>query len=230
MRNFCIQKFEKRFSKKSNLIFDFDDSIWLPNVSNANKKFDWLKNGNKIKKIIFYSKLVIAGNEYLKQFAINYNKNVIIIPTTIDTEEYKKIPLKNRKITIGWSGSITTIQHFEYALGFLKKIKEKYKDIVEIKVIGDDNYVNNELDELTDFLEKAVSVLKKNGRPTVITFHSLEDRIVKEFFKEKTKDCVCPPEYPVCVCNTVPELKIITRKPIVPSEDEIKRNKRARSA
>ncbi len=91
-------------------------------------------------------------------------------------------------------------------------------------------YVNNELEELEEFLEKAVSLLNKKGRIVVITFHSLEDRIVKEFFKEKTKTCVCPPEYPVCVCNTVPELKIITRKPIIPGNEELKVNRRARSA
>ncbi len=91
-------------------------------------------------------------------------------------------------------------------------------------------YVNDELGELEDFLEKAVSVLNKNGRLAVITFHSLEDRIVKNFFKEKTKECICPPDYPVCVCNTKPELKIISRKPIIPGSDEIKNNKRSRSA
>jgi 16S rRNA (cytosine1402-N4)-methyltransferase len=91
-------------------------------------------------------------------------------------------------------------------------------------------YVNNELDELEEFLEKSVSVLNKNGKLVIITFHSLEDRIVKNFFKEKTKTCICPPEYPVCVCETKPELKIVTRKPIVPSAEEIKLNKRSRSA
>lgn len=91
-------------------------------------------------------------------------------------------------------------------------------------------FVNNELDELEDFLEKAVSVLNKNGKLAIITFHSLEDRIVKNFFKEKTKTCICPTEYPVCVCDTKPELKIVTRKPIVPSAEEIKQNRRSRSA
>ena len=91
-------------------------------------------------------------------------------------------------------------------------------------------FVNNELDELEEFLEKAVSVLKKNGKLAIITFHSLEDRIVKQYFKEKTKTCICPPEYPVCMCDTKPELKIVTRKPIVPSAEEIKLNRRSRSA
>jgi 16S rRNA (cytosine1402-N4)-methyltransferase len=91
-------------------------------------------------------------------------------------------------------------------------------------------YVNNELDELEDFLEKSLSRLKKNGRIAIITFHSLEDRIVKDFFKSKTKTCICPPEYPVCVCDVKPELKILTRKPIIPSAEEVKSNKRSRSA
>ncbi|MCF6268289.1 MAG: 16S rRNA (cytosine(1402)-N(4))-methyltransferase RsmH [Melioribacteraceae bacterium] len=91
-------------------------------------------------------------------------------------------------------------------------------------------FVNNELDELEEFLEKAVSVLNSNGRLAIITFHSLEDRIVKNYFKEKTKTCVCPTEYPVCMCDTKPELKIVTKKPIVPSAEEVKLNRRSRSA
>jgi 16S rRNA (cytosine1402-N4)-methyltransferase len=91
-------------------------------------------------------------------------------------------------------------------------------------------YVNDELIELEDFLEKSISVLKKKGRLVVITFHSLEDRIVKNFFRDKTKDCICPVEYPVCVCNTKAELKLISRKPIIPGSEEIKINKRSRSA
>jgi 16S rRNA (cytosine1402-N4)-methyltransferase len=91
-------------------------------------------------------------------------------------------------------------------------------------------FVNNELGELEVFLEKANSMLKRKGRLVVITFHSLEDRIVKNYFREKTKNCVCPPEYPVCVCNTKAELKIVSRKAIIPTDAEVNVNKRARSA
>jgi glycosyltransferase involved in cell wall biosynthesis len=139
--------FEKRFSKsKAKVIYDFDDSIWLSNVSAANKKWNWLKNSNKTKEIIAVSDLVFAGNQYLADYAKQVNKNVVIIPTTIDTIEYQKTSLKNDKICIGWSGSITTIQHFEYAIPFLKEIKKKYGNQIEIKVIGDKNYQNDELD------------------------------------------------------------------------------------
>jgi len=83
---------------------------------------------------------------------------------------------------------------------------------------------------LKSFLENSLPVLKKGGRIVVISYHSLEDRIVKEFFKHESRGCICPPEAPVCICNKVEGLKILTRKPIVPSEMEVKNNKRARSA
>ncbi|NOX67022.1 MAG: 16S rRNA (cytosine(1402)-N(4))-methyltransferase RsmH [Chlorobi bacterium] len=91
-------------------------------------------------------------------------------------------------------------------------------------------FVNDELNELEDFLEKSLSVLKIGGRIVMITFHSLEDRIVKEFFKQQTLTCVCPPEFPICVCDTTPSLKILTKKPVVPTDEEIDENSRSRSA
>jgi 16S rRNA (cytosine1402-N4)-methyltransferase len=90
--------------------------------------------------------------------------------------------------------------------------------------------VNNELGLLKDALENIVSVLKPGGRICVITFHSLEDRITKETFKYLEKDCICPKEYPVCMCDKQSEVKVITRKPIIPSEEEIAVNRRSRSA
>ncbi|MCO6501335.1 MAG: glycosyltransferase family 4 protein [Vicingus serpentipes] len=138
--------FEKRIARSSaKLVYDFDDSIWLSNVSEANAKWNWLKNPNKTKEIIAIADLVFAGNAYLADYAQKVNSHVIIIPTTIDTEEYQRIPIEKQKICIGWSGSITTIQHFEYAVPFLKKIKNKYADSIEIKVIGDKNYRHDEL-------------------------------------------------------------------------------------
>ncbi len=91
-------------------------------------------------------------------------------------------------------------------------------------------YVNNELEELKEFLEKAVKLLNKGGRIVVLSYHSLEDRIVKEFFKYQAVSCVCPPEIPVCVCDKESTLKIITRKPLVANKDEIELNPRSRSA
>lgn len=164
-------RFEKKFAKSgAKLVFDFDDAIWNLDTSNANKKFEWLKNPGKTAEIISMSNLVIAGNEYLADYARRHNKNVVIIPTTIDTGEYRA-PLSNfgslpaaaqaglrqagaqsdksvngnKPVCIGWSGSLTTIKHFEFAVPFLRQLKKKYGDKISIKVIGDGSYVNEEL-------------------------------------------------------------------------------------
>lgn len=90
--------------------------------------------------------------------------------------------------------------------------------------------VNRELEILKEAIIKANSRLKKGGRICIITFHSLEDRIVKETFRELNKDCICPKEFPVCMCDKKRELKIVTRKPILPSKEEIENNPRSRSS
>lgn len=90
--------------------------------------------------------------------------------------------------------------------------------------------VNNELGMLHDAVSDAVDMLNKGGRIAIITFHSLEDRIVKTVFSEKAKGCVCPPEFPICVCGHQPQVKLITRKPIEADERELEINPRARSA
>ena len=90
--------------------------------------------------------------------------------------------------------------------------------------------VNNELGELTDALEAGCGLLNKGGRFCVITFHSLEDRIVKQFFAQKAKGCTCPPELPVCVCGKKPELTLVSRKPIEAGETELAENPRSHSA
>ncbi len=90
--------------------------------------------------------------------------------------------------------------------------------------------VNKELEVLEIAIEKAVKCLKKGGRLAIITFHSLEDRIVKNKFKELEKGCTCPPELPICMCGKKPQVKIITKKPIVATEDELEYNNRSHSA
>ena len=90
--------------------------------------------------------------------------------------------------------------------------------------------VNDELGELTPMLDAAEAHLKPGGRLAVITFHSLEDRIVKQKLRDFATGCICPPEFPVCVCGRKPRMKLVTRKPIVAGGEELDRNPRARSA
>ena len=89
---------------------------------------------------------------------------------------------------------------------------------------------NRELDVLKDSLDAMIDLLNPGGRLCIITFHSLEDRIVKRAFKKNEDPCTCPPNFPVCVCGKVSKGKQITRKPIVPGEKELEENKRAKSS
>jgi 16S rRNA (cytosine1402-N4)-methyltransferase len=91
-------------------------------------------------------------------------------------------------------------------------------------------YVNQELEVLEKALEQAVKLLKKGGRLVVISYHSLEDRMVKNFFRDQTRDCICPKELPMCQCQFEKKLYILTRKPIIPTGIEVSRNPRSRSA
>lgn len=90
--------------------------------------------------------------------------------------------------------------------------------------------VNSELERLPRLLKAAFRTLKIGGKMGVISFHSLEDRIVKVFFRDLAKRCICPPEMPICRCGGIPRAELLTRKPIEPSEDEISRNSPSRSA
>ena len=90
--------------------------------------------------------------------------------------------------------------------------------------------VNSELEEIEAGLQAALMTLKPGGRMATISFHSLEDRLVKSFFNVESKDCICPPQQPVCTCGHRATLRIITRRPVRPSEEEAAANPRARSA
>jgi hypothetical protein len=91
-------------------------------------------------------------------------------------------------------------------------------------------YVNGELDELEPMMDAAAERLNVGGRLAVITFHSLEDRLIKKAMQRLATGCTCPPEFPVCVCGKQPKMKLVTRKPVVSTVAELEYNPRARSA
>lgn len=90
--------------------------------------------------------------------------------------------------------------------------------------------VNQELEVLQTALKDVLSVLKPGGRFAVITFHSLEDRIAKQYFKQESVDCICPPHIPMCICGHKAQVELVTRKPVTASEEELQTNPRSRSA
>ncbi len=165
--------FEKQFYKHNKVIFDFDDSIWLLDTSPENKKFEFLKDPDKTKNNIKHAHQVIAGNAFLADYAKRFNPEVTVIPTTIDTEFHKPVPgfdsppltsrasvneLTDKKMVIGWSGSISTIKHFEMAVPALKKIQERYPGKTEIHVIGQGSYTHSELDLISKNWSAATEV------------------------------------------------------------------------
>ena len=161
--------FEKQFYKRHKVIFDFDDSIWLLDTSPENKKFEFLKNSDKTKTNIAHAHTVIAGNKYLANYAVQFNNQVVIIPTTIDTDFHKPKNTvldyartdrtqSDNKIVIGWSGSISTIKHFESSIPFLKTIIAKYPNKIEIHVIGQASYSNPEIEIISKSWSAATEV------------------------------------------------------------------------
>ena len=90
--------------------------------------------------------------------------------------------------------------------------------------------MNHELEVLENSIDTMIELLNQGGRLCIITFHSLEDRIVKQRFRENENPCVCPPDFPACVCGRTSKGKVITRKPIIPTERETEENKRSKSS
>ena len=90
--------------------------------------------------------------------------------------------------------------------------------------------LNKELEVLTESIDTMIDLLNPDGRLSIITFHSLEDRIVKTIFKTNENPCVCPPNLPICVCGKKSKGKVVTRKPIIPDDQEIEENKRSKSS
>jgi glycosyltransferase involved in cell wall biosynthesis len=150
--------FEKQFYKKNKVIFDFDDSIWLLDTSPENKKFEFLKNPDKTKINIAHAHCVIAGNSFLANYAKQFNPNTVIIPTTIDSDfhipkhhlrGFDSAQPDKKKIVIGWSGSISTIKHFEIAIPALIEIQKKFPNQIEIHVIGQGSYSHPEIEVIS---------------------------------------------------------------------------------
>ncbi|MCB0801788.1 MAG: glycosyltransferase family 4 protein [Flavobacteriales bacterium] len=131
--------FEKKFAKsKAKIIFDFDDAIWLPNVSAGNKTLQFFKNPKKTDEILACSDMVFAGNQFLADYASQFCKNVKVIPTTIDTNYHiRKKQNNSDSICIGWTGTQTTLKYLYLLDNVFKELSLKYKNKIYFKVICD---------------------------------------------------------------------------------------------
>ncbi|PLW93919.1 MAG: glycosyl transferase family 1, partial [Marinilabiliales bacterium] len=127
---------------------DFDDSIWLKDVSEGNASLGWLKKPSKIKKNLSLSAMVFAGNKYLADYASIFNDNVKVVPTTIDTEYHKRSSEYNHEkptVCVGWTGTSTTLKHFEQAVPIIERIIEKYDEKISVRLIVDKEYSNDKI-------------------------------------------------------------------------------------
>jgi glycosyltransferase involved in cell wall biosynthesis len=133
--------FERLLSRsRARLVFDFDDAIWLDDVSAQNRQLRWLKRPGKTADLIRLADEVIAGNTFLADYAKQFNRHVQIIPTVVDTEIFAPVASseqENNSICIGWSGSKTTVKHFATVLPALKKIAGEFGSRVRFKLVGD---------------------------------------------------------------------------------------------
>jgi glycosyltransferase involved in cell wall biosynthesis len=113
---------------KKKIIYDFDDAIWLPNYSENNKLFNRLKAYWKVKYCMKWAWKISAGNDYLANYALKYNSSVVVLPTTIDTENHHKISCNQElePLTIGWTGTHTTLRYLEFLVPVIQELEQKY--------------------------------------------------------------------------------------------------------
>lgn len=139
--------FEKLLAKsKARVIYDFDDAIWLNDTSDANSNLKWLKKPGKTGSIAALADLVVVGNNFLAAYAKHFSNTVCVIPTVINTDFYQTQTDHNHNpICLGWTGSTTTIKHFELAVPFLLKLQAKYGNKIKVKLIVDAEYTHPEL-------------------------------------------------------------------------------------
>ena len=138
----------------------------------------------------------------------------------------KNIVARRKENPITWTSELVEIiEHSVPSIYKRKKIHYATKTFQALRI-----EVNRELESLGSFLSQAIEMLKPCGRLAIITFHSGEDSMVKHFFRENARGCICPPEFPVCVCHSKPIANLVNRKSILPSDGEIENNNRARSA
>ena len=138
----------------------------------------------------------------------------------------KHIVIAREKEPIETTGQLTEIIRASIPMKYQKKSGHPAKRTFQAIRIE----LNRELEVLRDTLDDMIDLLNPGGRLCIITFHSLEDRIVKSAFKKNEHPCTCPPDFPVCVCGKVSKGSIVTRKPILPSEEELEYNSRSKSA
>ncbi|MBT5257355.1 MAG: 16S rRNA (cytosine(1402)-N(4))-methyltransferase RsmH [Nitrospina sp.] len=219
----------KTILKKANLMnvdgLILDLGVSSPQLDSPNRGFSFMRNGpldmrmDSSQKITAADLLVELSDEKLVSIIKEYGEERFskrIVRAIRQAQTKSSI-----KTTLQLSNIISTAVHASRQY----KIHPATRTFQALRIA-----VNGELEHIKKALVDSVDILQESARVIVISFHSLEDRIVKNFFKNEEKDCVCPPKFPICSCGKKQRLKIITRKPIIPTAEEVTRNARASSA
>ena len=128
--------------RRAPIVYDFDDAIWIKTLSEANRRFSWLKNVDKIPSIVAMAHTVLAGNEYLAAWARTHSRNVHVMPTCVDTDRFRPPPRRDSgTVTIGWSGSVSTVAHLRPLLPVLERVQRRFGG-VRIRVMGDPSFTH----------------------------------------------------------------------------------------
>ncbi len=214
-----------KFHKVNGILLDL--GISSAQLQDQQRGFSFLAEGDL--DLRFSPDLKLTASEIINTWD---NKKIYEIFKNFGEEKLAR-PISQRIIEIRQKKPITSPKEL---VGIISDIYKKYyrgksrinpatKIFQALRIA-----VNEELQNLEQVLPQAVKLLAKKGRLVVISYHSLEDRIVKNFFRQESRDCICPPSIPTCQCNHQKTLKIITKKPIIPTDEEITRNPRSRSA
>lgn len=201
----------------------FDLGVSFHQITDPERGFSFSKNGKLDMRMDNRDK--ITAYEIVNEFTAEELSKIFY-----EYGEEKKSRAISRKIVqqreikkIETTGDLSAI--IDDVIKGPTRVKSKARVFQALRI-----YINGELDSIKKSIKEAVDILNPGGRIVIITYHSLEDRIIKQFFKYEEKSCICPSNFPVCVCDKQSRLKIITKKPIIPSDDEKNNNPQSRSA
>lgn len=218
---------EMNFQKVDGILFDLGISLW--HIKQSGRGFSFSKDEPLIMKFGSFGEK--GGNLTAKKIINEWPEEKLAeIFKKYGEERYsrrlaKTIAAERVKRTIKSSKQLADLISDSYPKKYLLKIHPATKVFQALRIV-----VNGELENLRIAMPQAVRLLKPGGKLAIISFHSLEDKIVKEFFRAESKDCICPPHYLICQCRHKATLKILTKKPVVASDEEIELNFGSRSA